>query len=58
MKTGWQRLKKSYKNYFRDHPVMSLGIAVAAGFLLSRVFSDCKTDNRHESRRRQDRRLK
>lgn len=58
MKTGWQRFKKNYKNYFRDNPVMSLGIAVAAGILLSRVVSDCQTDKRQESRRRQDRRLK
>jgi ElaB/YqjD/DUF883 family membrane-anchored ribosome-binding protein len=34
-----QRLVKECQVYIRDNPVTSLGIAVAAGFLLSRVLS-------------------
>ena len=34
-----QQLMKNCCGYVRENPVTSLGIAVAAGFLLSRVFS-------------------
>lgn len=34
-----QRMMKNCRGYVRDNPVMSLGIAVVAGFLLSRVLS-------------------
>jgi ElaB/YqjD/DUF883 family membrane-anchored ribosome-binding protein len=39
LKKAEKRLIKDYTTYTRDHPVKSLGIAVAAGFLLSRVLS-------------------
>jgi ElaB/YqjD/DUF883 family membrane-anchored ribosome-binding protein len=32
-----QRLMKNCQRYVRDNPVTSLGIAMAAGFLLSRL---------------------
>jgi ElaB/YqjD/DUF883 family membrane-anchored ribosome-binding protein len=34
-----QRLMKNCQRYVRDNPVTSLGIAVATGFLLSRMAS-------------------
>lgn len=34
-----QRLMKNCQRYVRDNPVTSLGIAVATGFLLSRLLS-------------------
>lgn len=34
-----QRLMKNCQSYVRDNPVTSLGIAVATGFLLSRLAS-------------------
>jgi ElaB/YqjD/DUF883 family membrane-anchored ribosome-binding protein len=34
-----QRLVKNCSSYIRDNPITSIGIAVAAGFLLSRVLS-------------------
>lgn len=34
-----QRLMKNCQRYVRDNPVTSLGIAVATGFLLSRLSS-------------------
>ncbi len=34
-----QRLMKNCRSYVRDNPGTSLGIAVAAGFLLSRLSS-------------------
>lgn len=34
-----QRLMKNSQRYVRDNPVTSLGIALAAGFLLSRLSS-------------------
>lgn len=36
-----QRLMKNCRSYVRDKPVTSLGIALAAGFLLSRLSSSC-----------------
>lgn len=35
-----QKLMKHCCSYTRDHPVLSLSIAVAAGFILSRLLSD------------------
>ena len=34
-----QRLIKNCNGYIRDNPVTSIGIAVAAGFVLSRLLS-------------------
>jgi ElaB/YqjD/DUF883 family membrane-anchored ribosome-binding protein len=34
-----QRMVKNCRGYIRDNPVTSLGIAVAGGFLLSRLLS-------------------
>lgn len=39
LKKAEKRLIKDYTYYTRDHPIKSLGIAVAAGFLLSRILS-------------------
>jgi ElaB/YqjD/DUF883 family membrane-anchored ribosome-binding protein len=39
LKNAEQRLMNDCHVYIRDNPVMSLGIAVAAGFLLSRLLS-------------------
>ncbi len=33
------RLAEAGRNYVRDNPIMALGIAIAAGFVLSRIFS-------------------
>ena len=34
-----QRMMKNCSGYVRDNPITSLGIAVAAGFMLSRLLS-------------------
>ncbi len=39
MKKAEQQLMKNCRSYVRDNPVTSLGIAAAAGFLLSRLLS-------------------
>jgi len=39
LKNAEQRLVRNCQVYIRDNPVTSLGIAVAAGFLLSRLLS-------------------
>jgi len=39
LKNTEQRLMKNCQAYIRDNPVTSLGIAVATGFLLSRLLS-------------------
>lgn len=39
LKTANQRLAKNAGGVLRDHPVASLGVAVAAGFVLSRLFA-------------------
>lgn len=39
MKKAERRLMKNCRSYVRDNPVTSLGIAAAAGFLLSRLLS-------------------
>ncbi|ATG90137.1 DUF883 family protein [Methylomonas koyamae] len=40
LKNVEQRLMKNCQGYIRDNPVASLGIAVAAGFVLSRLLSN------------------
>jgi ElaB/YqjD/DUF883 family membrane-anchored ribosome-binding protein len=39
LKNAEQQLMEDFRGYVRDNPMTSLGIAVAAGFLLSRVLS-------------------
>ena len=39
LKNAEQQLMASCRAYVQDNPITSLGIAVAAGFLLSRVLS-------------------
>jgi ElaB/YqjD/DUF883 family membrane-anchored ribosome-binding protein len=39
LKKTEKRLVNDYTTYTRDHPFKSLGMALAAGFLLSRILS-------------------
>jgi ElaB/YqjD/DUF883 family membrane-anchored ribosome-binding protein len=39
LKNAEQQLVDNCRSYVRDNPLTSLGIAVAAGFLLSRIVS-------------------
>ena len=39
LKNAEQQLMESCRGYVQDNPITSLGIAVATGFLLSRVLS-------------------
>jgi ElaB/YqjD/DUF883 family membrane-anchored ribosome-binding protein len=39
LKQAEQQLLENCRGYVRDHPLTSLGIAAAAGFLLSRLLS-------------------
>jgi len=39
LKNAEQQLMESCRDYVQDNPITSLGIAVAAGFLLSRILS-------------------
>ena len=39
LKNAEQQIMEDCRVYVRDNPIASLGIAVAAGFLLSRVLS-------------------
>ena len=39
LKNAEQQLMENCRSYVRDNPITSLGIAVAAGFLLSRLLS-------------------
>jgi ElaB/YqjD/DUF883 family membrane-anchored ribosome-binding protein len=39
LKNAQVQAMEQCRGYVRDHPVLSLGIAVAAGFLLSRLLS-------------------
>lgn len=39
LKSAEQHLMKNCRGYVRDYPIASLGIAAAAGFLLSRLLS-------------------
>ncbi|MDI1230280.1 MAG: DUF883 domain-containing protein [Methylobacter sp.] len=44
LKNAEQQLMGNCRGYVRDHPIMSLGIAVAGGFVLSRLTCGCSTD--------------
>ena len=46
LKNAEQRLMKNCSVYVRDNPISSLGIAIAGGFLLSRLLSCCQTDRK------------
>lgn len=39
LKSAEQQMMENCRGYVRDHPITSLGIAAAAGFLLSRLMS-------------------
>jgi len=39
LKNAEQRMMENCRSYVRDNPITSLGIAAAAGFLLSRLIS-------------------
>lgn len=39
LKSAEQRVMNQCRGYIRDNPITSLGIAAAAGFLLSRLLS-------------------
>jgi ElaB/YqjD/DUF883 family membrane-anchored ribosome-binding protein len=39
LKNAEKRMMESCSGYIRDNPISSIGIAVAAGFLLSRLLS-------------------
>ncbi|MFA6164064.1 MAG: hypothetical protein WC685_11620 [Methylobacter sp.] len=39
LKNAEQQMIKNCRGYIRDNPITSMGIAVAAGFLLSRLLS-------------------
>ena len=39
LKNAEQQLMENCRGYVRDNPITSLGIAVAAGFVLSRLLS-------------------
>jgi ElaB/YqjD/DUF883 family membrane-anchored ribosome-binding protein len=39
LKNAEKRLINDYTTYTRDHPLKSLGMALAVGFLLSRILS-------------------
>ncbi|MGZ5007599.1 MAG: DUF883 family protein [Methylobacter sp.] len=39
LRTAEQELVENYRHYIRECPIKSVGIAVAAGFLLSRMMS-------------------
>lgn len=39
LKRAEEQLLENCRSYVRDHPITSLGIATAAGFLLSRLLS-------------------
>ena len=39
IKTAQDKLIESAREYMREHPVATLGVAVAAGFVLSRLLS-------------------
>ncbi|MDD5462853.1 MAG: DUF883 domain-containing protein [Methylococcales bacterium] len=49
LKNAEQQLMENYHRYVRDNPIASLGIAAAAGFLLSRVLDGHHTSKYHGS---------
>jgi ElaB/YqjD/DUF883 family membrane-anchored ribosome-binding protein len=46
LKNVEQQLMENCRGYVRDNPVTSLGIAIAGGFLLSRLLSGCPSDRK------------
>ena len=52
LKNAEQRLMRKCRGYVRDQPVTSLGVAIAAGFLLSRWLSGHQTVKAQEPARR------
>lgn len=46
LKNAEQQLLENCRGYVRDNPVTSLGIAIAGGFLLSRLLSGCLSDRK------------
>ncbi|MGZ8175400.1 MULTISPECIES: DUF883 domain-containing protein [Methylobacter] len=46
LKNAEQQLMANCRGYVRDNPVTSLGIAIAGGFLLSRLLSGCCPSDR------------
>jgi len=46
LKNVEQQLMEDCRGYVRDNPVTSLGIAIAGGFLLSRLLSGCPSDRK------------
>jgi ElaB/YqjD/DUF883 family membrane-anchored ribosome-binding protein len=46
LKNAEQHLIKNCRGYVRDNPMTSLGIAIAGGFLLSRLLSSCPCPTR------------
>lgn len=46
LKDGEQRLVAAGSGYVREHPFKSAGIAMAAGFVISRLISSHKTPDR------------
>ncbi len=44
LKTAEEQFVEDYREYIRDKPIRAVGIAVAAGFLLSRLMNNgCRT---------------
>ncbi len=39
LKSAEQRMMKNCQSYVRDNPIAALGMAVAAGFMMSRLLS-------------------
>jgi len=46
LKNVEQQVLENCRGYVRDNPVTSLGIAIAGGFLLSRLLSGCPSDRK------------
>ncbi|TRW91263.1 DUF883 domain-containing protein [Candidatus Methylobacter oryzae] len=47
LKTAEEQLVEDYREYIRDKPIRAVGIAVAAGFLLSRLMNGCRAAHHH-----------
>lgn len=46
LKNAEMEMVEDYRNYVREHPMKSVGIAVAAGFLLSRMMNSGHAEHR------------
>ena len=46
LKNVEQQLMENCRGYVRDNPITSLGIAIAGGFMLSRLLSGCPSDRK------------